>query len=182
MARHRTQTPRFRSLASGLLVAFAALTIAACGGDDGDGDGGPKINTANYAKAIAGSVLQQHKQVVQVQCPPTVDKKKGTEFTCDVKLEVGKYPVQVTMTDDKGTVKYGNTAPLALLDMEKVRHAIGVEIRHQRHLGSEITCPEQVLQQKGLTFFCDAKVEGGTNTRFKVEQTDDEGHVTFVGL
>lgn len=158
------------------LAALAALTLAACGGSD------TTIKTTGYAKAIQKSVLDQHKQVVNVDCPPTVKKKKGESFVCNVKLEVGTYPVTVTMIDDNGKAKYGNSTPLILLDTGQVEHAIGVQIRHQRHLGSDVTCPKQVLQKQGLTFFCTAKVEDGVTTRFKVSQTDDKGHVNFVGL
>lgn len=157
-------------------AALAALTLTACGGGD------PTIKTTGYAKAIQKSVLDQHNQVVKVECPAEVKKKKGEAFTCNVKLEVGTYPVTVTMVDDKGAVKYGNSTPLTLLDTGQVQHAIGVEIRHQRHLGSKVSCPKQVLQKQGLTFFCTAKVQDGVTTRFKVQQTDDKGHVTFVGL
>ena len=159
-------------------MSVAALGLGACGDDDG----GDELKTVGYERAITRSVLQQHDQNVKVECPETVPNEKGSSFTCNVKLQVGTYPVKVTFADDKGNVKYGNTEPLTLLDIKKVERAIGLEIRHQRHLGSDVTCPEQVLQKQGLTFFCDADVEGGTQTKFRVEQTDDAGNVTFVGL
>ena len=160
----------------GTLIALAlAGSLTACGGDD-------EIKTGNYARAIERSVFEQHQQTVKVTCPPTVPKEKGHTFECVVALEVGEYPVKVTEVDDKGGVRYGNDTPLALLDVASVEKAIGDEITNQRKLDSDVTCPKQVLQKAGLTFHCTAEVEGGTTTRFKVEQTDDAGNVTFVGL
>jgi hypothetical protein len=165
-------SPRRSPALGGVLLA---AVIVGCGGDD-------NLMTANYARAIEQSVLQQHDQVVKAECPPEVPKEKGHTFTCTVHLDVGSYPVTVTEVDDDGSVKYGNPQPAVLLDVKNVERAIAEEIHKQRDLDSQVTCPKVVLQKAGLTFECKAAVEGGTETRFRVEQTDDAGNVSFTGL
>jgi hypothetical protein len=49
----------------------------------------------------------------------------------------------------------------------------------QRHLTSRVTCPVNIVQQKGVVFYCQAAV-GARNFRVVVTEVDSDGHVTFV--
>jgi hypothetical protein len=44
---------------------------------------------------------------------------------------------------------------------------------------SKVSCPDDVEPEKGGVFHCDATFEGDVVVSIKVEQTDDEGTVTF---
>jgi hypothetical protein len=74
------------------------------------------------------------------------------------------------------------TPPTAthVLDTSKVAQAIQDSIRAERKLRARVVCPTGVPQQKGLRFACLAVLEHGTTT-FTVDQSDDQGHVTYVG-
>jgi hypothetical protein len=68
-----------------------------------------------------------------------------------------------------------------VLNTEEVERAIERSIREQRKLDSSVTCPVNIEQKKGNDFSCYATVKG-KRFEFKVTQTDDDGHVTYVGV
>jgi hypothetical protein len=78
-----------------------------------------------------------------------------------------------------GNAKTSTTATHSL-DTSKVAQAIRDSIRSERQLKARVVCPSQVPQQKGYRFACLAVLKHGTTT-FSVDQTDDQGHVTYVG-
>lgn len=86
----------------------------------------------------------------------------------------------MTEVDDKGHVRYGNPAPLRVLDMTRVVSAITNSIHAQRRLQASVACPSGVLQQKGLVFTCTATARGH-GYPFTVTEVDGDGHVQYVG-
>jgi hypothetical protein len=156
-------------------VLPVALLLVGCGSSSST------LDTASIEKAIAGSILKQHNVRTTVHCPSGVKRKAGVEFSCAAKLEVGSYPVSVTETNSSGHVRFGSTAPLAILDVAKVQSAIETSILSQRHLKSTVRCPAQVLQQTGLAFACTATVNGRAYP-FAVSQDNSSGHVRYLGL
>ena len=74
----------------------------------------------------------------------------------------------------------GSDKPVVILDTERVERAIEQSIQAKRGLESHVSCPSGVHQKKGLTFTCVAQLKNGATT-FAVKQTDDRGHVTYVG-
>lgn len=72
--------------------------------------------------------------------------------------------------------------PVTILNTETVERSIEQSIKTQRHLRSHVTCPSGVHQQKDLVFVCSAALQGGGTTQFRVRQTDDKGHVTYLGV
>lgn len=70
---------------------------------------------------------------------------------------------------------------VVILNTETVERAIEQSILQQRHLRAQVTCPSGVHQQKGQSFNCTAFLARGGKTTFRVTQTDDNGHVTYVG-
>jgi hypothetical protein len=76
----------------------------------------------------------------------------------------------------------GDSAPAKkVLNTEEVERAIEKSIREQRKLDSSVTCPVNIEQKKGNDFSCYADVNG-KRFEFKVTQTDDDGHVTYLGV
>lgn len=72
----------------------------------------------------------------------------------------------------------GKSTPV-ILNTDRVAQAIEGSIRTQRHLASRVTCPVNIVQQKGVTFYCQAAVRA-KNFRVIVTEVDGDGHVTFV--
>ena len=164
------------SVAVAAVVASGALSgmLAACGSSD------EQLDTARVQRAIQASILTQHGVRTTVQCPDNVTRKAGQAFTCFATLDVGAYPVAVTVKDDAGHVRYGSAAPLVALNVAQVERSIADSILAQRHLTSRVRCPATVLQRTGLRFTCTATV-AGRSYPFEVTETDNAGHVRYVG-
>jgi hypothetical protein len=157
------------------LVAVAALTMALAG----CGSPAPALDTTAVEHAIASSILAQHRLNAEVDCPSDVERKAGVTFACTAKLDVGTYPVVVTEINNRGGVRYENRSRLAVLDVAKVRRAIGSSILDQRRLHSTVTCPLEVIQQAGVHFTCTATV-AGRRYPVAVTELDSAGHVRYV--
>ncbi len=130
--------------------------------------------------AIEQSIVKERGLTTVVVCPPAEPRKTGLHFTCTARLNVGSYPVTVVELNTRGDVKYSNSSPLRVLNSRAVELAIQRAITKERHLGSTVTCPKEILQQKGLVFTCSAKTTHGVGT-FTVTEVDNDGHVRFVG-
>jgi hypothetical protein len=163
-----------RVRASLALGALAGLSIAGCGSST------PTLNTAPIAHAIGQSILAQRNITTTVHCPATVPRRAGVEFSCTARLEVGSYPVSVRETNANGRVRYGNAAPLVVLNIKKVERAIAGSILSQRHLRAVVTCPAEVIQQAGVTFTC-AATANGARYPFAVTETNGHGQVRYEG-
>jgi hypothetical protein len=146
----------------------------------GCGSSEPRLKIASVERAIAASIVAQHHLFATVSCPPKVPQKAGVAFTCTAALNVGTYPVGVTETNGAGHVRYENRAPLAILDIPAVEHAIWKSIRTQRHLDPAVSCPHEVIQRAGIGFTCTAMING-RRYPFSVTELDSEGHVRYVG-
>lgn len=146
----------------------------------GCGTSKPALKTVTVERAIAASILAQHHLYATVRCPPTVPKKAGTVFTCTASLDVGTYPVTVTETNDSGHFSYQDQAPLVALNIAKVEQAIKQSISSQRHLSATVTCPAEVIQKAGIVSTCTATVNGKPYP-FEVTETDNDGHVRYIG-
>ncbi len=180
MARTRRQAAPWRRASAGwrlLAVTLAAgALLGACGSSSST------LDTGRVERAVSASILAQRGLRTTVTCPSNVPLKAGYSFTCNAKLDVGTYPVTVVVTNSKGHVRYENHAPLIALNIEKVENAIAFSIASQRHLQASVTCPAEVLQKAGIVFKCTAVVAGKpTRYPFLVTQTDNHGHVRYVG-
>lgn len=166
-------------------AVVAAGLLAGCGGGTHR-----TLDATGVSRSIAQSILKQHRIYATVSCPTSVPQEKGHDFTCQAAVDVGHYPVPVTQDDNKGNVSWNTRAPLALVDMPRVRSAIRHSILSQRHVRASVVCPTQVLQQKGLKFTCTATVGAADSSKrvhagdygFTVVQTDDAGHVTYAAI
>ncbi|MGH2853417.1 MAG: DUF4333 domain-containing protein [Solirubrobacteraceae bacterium] len=146
----------------------------------GCGKSGPTLSTVTVERAVAASILAQHRLYATVRCPPKVPRKAGAVFTCTASLDVGTYPVTVTETNGSGHVRYQDPAPLVALNIAGVEQAIKQSIGSQRHLSSTVTCPAEVIQKAGIVFTCTATVNGRPYP-FEVTETDGSGHVRYIG-
>ncbi len=86
----------------------------------------------------------------------------------------------VTEVDGGGRVSYGDDVPLQTLDTQRVEQSIVASIHGQRGLRARVACPSEVLQQRGLAFTCTA-MAGNRRYPFAVTESDDDGHVRYVG-
>jgi len=161
--------------ASSLIVScLLVLLLGGCGSHT------QTLDTAAIERAIAQSILAEHNARTHVECPREVRREAGVIFRCTARLDVGAYPVLVTETNDGGRVSYENSSRLVVLDIAKIRQAIGASILRQRHLRSTVACPAQVLQQAGVRFTCTAMVNGRAYP-FDVTEIDADGHVRYLG-
>jgi hypothetical protein len=162
-----------RALTTAAICGLATV-LASCGSSS------QTLDTGGIERAIAASILSQHKLHTTVVCPAHVALEQGHTFTCTARLQAGTYPVTVSETDAHGHVRYENSAPLVVLDSAKVRAAIAASILRQRNLHANVTCPKVILQRQGVRFVCTA-TEHGRSTPFDVVETDEHGHVRYVG-
>jgi hypothetical protein len=174
--RRAREGPVTRTLVAVAAIAVAAAAATGCGGGTKDAT----VKTSTVQRSIAASILSQRHVPTDVSCPTRVPSVTGIGFTCVAKLDAGTYPVAVVVKDSKGNVRYGNQAPLVVLDIARVQRAIERSILEQRKLAATVNCPTYVLQQAGLKFVCKASV-AGKSYPFVVEQTDASGHVRYVG-
>jgi hypothetical protein len=171
--------PRVRGRRGGagwLACALATAALAGCGSSSK----ASTITTAAIAHVIETSIAGQHHLHTTVHCPPRVPRRPGFSFACAANLDVGTYPVLVTVTSASGRVRYQNPAPLVVLDTAKIQRAIARSILQQRSLRATVACPKAVIQQAGLAFRCTAIVRGRSYP-FEVTQVDGAGHVRYVG-
>lgn len=160
-----------------ITAALLALTaLAGCGSSAGMAT----LDTVKLERAIAGSILTGHHVYTLVSCPAHVPQQRGHRFACTANLSVGRYPVYVTEVDGGGHVSYGDEAPLSTLDTQRVEQSIAASIHARRGLRANVVCPDEVLQQRGLTFTCTATV-GSRSYPFAVTESDGDGHVRYVG-
>jgi hypothetical protein len=165
-------------------ASFAACQLVAltlCALLMGCGSSSSTMSTAQIEKSISHTILRERGIRTSVRCPSRVQRKAGTEFVCSANLEVGSYPIAVTETDSRGRTRFGNTAPLVILNIAKVKRAIEASILAQRRLRAKVSCPAQVLQRAGIKFACTAVVAGRPYP-FAVNETNANGHVSYVGL
>ena len=155
---------------------LAASPLAGCGSSSS-----PTLDTAAVQHAIATTIDRQHHVKTHVRCPSGVPRKKGVSFTCTARLQVGSYPVRVSETNGSGHVRFANRAPLVLLDTPRVESSIAQAILTQRRLRARVSCPPEVLQRAGISFTCTARI-GSRRYPFVVTQTNDSGHVRYVGV
>jgi hypothetical protein len=161
---HRLSAPAQLPGAFGTaLVATAA--VAACGSS------APQLGTGGIERSIAESIRVQHNLHAAVTCPARVPRREGVDFTCDAHLAVGVYPVRATESDGKGRVVYQSTSPLIALDVAKIESAIKRSIFRRTHAAAAVSCPAEVLQQRGLAFTCRARVAGRTRVFAVTQET-----------
>jgi hypothetical protein len=161
-------------LAVGIGLSLIAV-LAGCGSSSS----GVHLNKVGLERAIAESILTEHHIYTLVSCP-TEPQQEGLKFTCEAMLTVGRYPIEVTETNGKGHVSYANTTPLVVLDSASVTRAIKRTLLTERGLHAHVSCPSNVLQQKGVIFTCTAVVRGKSYP-FEVTEVDSRGAVHYIG-
>ena len=168
-------------------IVLAATATLALSGIAACGSGGPYLNSAKLERAIAQSVLVQEHVYTRIACPNQIPQKQGHVFTCEALFDVGSYPIPVTEANGQGNVTWNTRTPIALLDISRVVFAIRHTVYIQRGVRSNVVCPRQVLQQKGITFTCAVAVSTGNarvkpgNYTFGVTELNNAGRVGFIG-
>jgi len=159
------------------VLALGALLAAACGSSS---PSTPAIlDVAGIQTAIEQSIVKERGIATVVICPADVPRESGFHFTCTARLDVGSYSVSVIENADGG-VRYSSATPLRVLDSRTVELAIQRAIFSRRHLVATVSCPREILQQKGLRFACRARTKQGVIV-FTVTELDGDGHVRSVG-
>jgi hypothetical protein len=95
-----------RTLAAAVMLAFAALGIAGCGGyDQGKAESQIVDKLSSQVDQATGS------PITSASCPSDVELKAGTTFECTATLESGdELTVESEITDDDGTTTF-NISP-----------------------------------------------------------------------
>lgn len=117
-----------------------------------------------------------------VACPAGIPQQQGHVFVCAARLDVGSYPVTVTEINSSGKVRYGDAAPLVVLNVAKIERSIEASVFTQRRLRATASCPVEVKQEAGLVFRCIAVIDGTPQRYpFVVSEVDNAGHVRYLG-
>ncbi len=156
----------------GIVAVVATMILTGCGSST------TTLDTTRLQHAAAASILQDYGVHVRVSCPASVPRKAGFRFWCTALLDVGSYPLLVAEADDRGRLRYENSAPLRTLDIGRVRRAIAGRLAAAGARGATVTCPAAVIQQAGVGFVCHAKASG-RDFRFGVRELDGAGRVRF---
>jgi hypothetical protein len=156
----------------GVVMIFATVILAGCGSS------ASTLDTTRLQHAAAASILEDYGVHVRVSCPANVPRKAGFRFWCTALLDVGSYPLLVAETDDRGRLRYENSAPLRTLDIGRVRRAIAGRLAAAGVHGATVACPAAVIQQAGVGFVCDANALG-RDFRFGVRELDGAGRIRF---
>jgi Domain of unknown function (DUF4333) len=162
-----------RCLTATLTLAAGGAALAGCGASS-------TLDTKAVAHAISSAIVRQRHVTARVTCPARIPRKAGQAFTCTASFDVGSYAVYVTETNGSGHVRFGNPAPLVLLDTERVERAITTSVLAQRRLRATVICPREVLQQAGIAFSCTATV-GSRRYPFSVTEINGAGQVRYEG-
>jgi len=177
------RAPRRRHLAAAT-VAAGALLAAGCGGSSSTTtttSSGAPLAVASVEKAIQQTIQKQHGVTTVVTCPANAPRQAGYRFDCTAALNVGTYSVSVRELNTRGGVSYSNSKPLNILNSHRIELAIEDAVHSKRHVKTTATCPAAILEAKGLKFTCTAKLKTGAAS-FLVTETDNNGHVSFIGL
>ena len=169
--------PRHPNTLMGLAVGMLAVVcVSACGSST------RTLDSAKVERAIANSILDERGLYTTVACPSKVVQQAGHVFTCTARLDVGTYSVKATETGGSGQVRFQEKAPLAGLEVAKLRRAIQASVFSQRRKHATVSCPAEVLQRAGLVFTCTAVIEGAPRRYpFIVSEVDNAGHVRYLG-
>lgn len=172
---------RWRRLGVAGSVA-AGLALTGCGSSH------RYLNDQGVEQSLAKSVEARQHFRAHVVCPASIPDKAGEKFTCTVVLAAGSATIMVQEVGGAKNLDWSSRSGLVALDTGHVVAAIRDAVRAQRGVSPTVTCPAPILQQTGVKFRCSAVVSASTSRvqagtyRFEVVETNDYGHVTFVGL
>ena len=65
------------------------------------------------------------------------------------------------------------------LDTAQTRRAIEASILQERNLRATVSCPSEVVREKGIRFDCVATTPNGVKTIFHVVEADSRGYVEY---
>jgi hypothetical protein len=78
-----------------------------------------------------------------------------------------------------GSSKSSGSTSGEVLSTAQTKAAIEESILKQRHLHATVTCPTEVVKEKGVTFECIATTSNGAKTTFHVVEVNDLGRVEY---
>ena len=78
-----------------------------------------------------------------------------------------------------GSSKSSGEGGSELLSTAQTKGAIEESILKERHLHATVTCPAEVVKEKGTTFQCLAVTSSGTRTTFHVIEVNSRGAVKY---
>jgi len=65
------------------------------------------------------------------------------------------------------------------LNTHQTQVAIEDTVFSDRHIHAKVTCPAEVVQEKGVSFVCVATTPAGATTPFQVTQMNNKGYVEY---
>ena len=147
-----------------------ALAVAGCGNDTVDAD---KVEAGIEQRLSTATA-----KVSSVSCPDDVEKKEGTTFTCDAKLEGGgKAKVKVTQTSNAGDYTYSFMPGTVVLTDNVLEPALEADLAASGVPGAKVDCPATVKVKTGETFTCTATGSEGRQSQLTFTFSSDDGTI-----
>jgi hypothetical protein len=156
-------------------LAVAGLVgLAGCGSDAG-------LDPAGTEREVGRAVAAQVEPVVsETRCPTEIRREEGGTFTCTVVLKgVGRLPVEVRQTDDRGTVDVTPTA--AVVAKARIASELSSALRKQFHRSFTVRCSGADFQVRkpSSTSTCSAR-DDTSKREIVVTVTDAAGSLAFA--
>jgi Domain of unknown function (DUF4333) len=149
-------------------VALLVATLAAgCGGEVEVGKKARQVDPDHIGEQIGVQVAERlGADVKAVECPGSVDAKRGTTYDCEVVGADGsRAKVQVTMTDDEGHFAWKNGR---LLHTAKVESALAEQFAGKLERRLTVTCPDVVEAPPGTKLTCRIRDDSGSEAGLAV--------------
>lgn len=156
-----------------LVLPVALIALAGCGAT---------IDMEKASSSISEGITQQMDlPVASVTCPSeSRPLKAGDVFECTAKArEGGNLIVQVTQTDDKGTINWEVARSENLYDMEAAAATIKQGIEEQTGVEATVSCGASRWRtgKPGDTFACEAEDSAGEVQGVVVTVQDEAGGI-----
>lgn len=157
------------------LAAIAAVLPLGCTAEPTELD---PLATEAAVGGAAADALQF--AVVSASCPAELPRGEGEQFTCEVELddELGTVEVEVTQTDDGGTLAVVPQA--AVLDDAEVAELLLAELEETFDRPFLVVCGDDGprVRAEGDAFNCRARDDGGQRS-VRVTVEDGRGTLSF---
>jgi hypothetical protein len=156
-----------------LLSVLAAAALAGCGRN---------LEMTAVRKTITeGIAAQAGLEIVSVACPERTVKANDVFQCVAVPKGGGTLTIDVTQTDDQGSVTWKVARTAGLLDLSKIEASVRVGLKDQAHVEATVSCGGRWKAAKaGDSFECVAKIRGGSQAAIVVTVTDNEGNINWA--
>jgi hypothetical protein len=160
-----------------VVVVLIAATLAMVAG--ATSAGAATLNTTAAQRAIADRVTATYPGITfgNVSCPSGIARKQGGKFTCTVQLPGTFIILDVTQTDDRGSVTFETRRAVVS------RQALEQFVAASASLPAIVTCGTTpwLMLRTGEVYTCHAGLADTTQHDVQLEVKDTAGNVTIIG-